>query len=67
MQPLAGPRMTKPKLLGMKKLPAELRDLAANLRVRNRFITAAAVRFIANHRVFDPRKVNANLVSAAGL
>jgi hypothetical protein len=59
--------MTKPKLLGMKKLATELGDLAANPRIRNRIVAAAAVRFIADHGVFDPRKVHTNLVRAAGL
>ena len=59
--------MTKPKLLGMKKLAAELADLAAHHRIRNRVVAAAAISFIADHWVFDPGKVHANLVRAAGL
>ena len=59
--------MSKPKLLGMKKLAAELADLAANHPIGNRIVAAAAIGFIADHWVFDPGEVHANLVRAAGL
>ena len=59
--------MTKPKLLGMKKLAAELADLAANHRIRDRIVAAAAISFITDHWMFDPGKVHANLVRAARL
>ena len=59
--------MSKPKLLGMKKLASEPGDLAANFRIRNRIVAAAAISFIADHWMFDPGEVHANLVRAAGL
>ena len=46
----------------MQKMATEIANVRAESRVLNRVVAAAAVSFIADNRVFEPREMNTNLV-----
>jgi hypothetical protein len=58
--------MTKAELLGMKELPAKLGYLSPNPLIGYGFVTTAAISFVANHGMFQPGQVNADLMCATG-
>src|ERR1043165_5279477 len=59
--------MTKAELLRMKKLTMQFRNAAADFCVRHSLVTAAAIDLVADHRMFQPGEVHANLMRASRL
>jgi hypothetical protein len=55
------------ELLGVQEVTAEIANARAELRILNRIVAAGAVSLVADDWMFEPRKVHANLVRAAGL
>ena len=57
--------MRKPEFLCMKKMAVEVSYARAQACILDCIIASAAIGFVADDRMLQPRKVNANLVSPA--
>jgi len=57
--------MSERKLFRVQKMAAKVAHLRAQAWVLNRVVAAAAVGFIANNRMFQPREMDADLVRPA--
>lgn len=59
--------MSEGKFFGVQKMAAEIAHVRAQASVLDRVVATTTVGFIANNRMFQPRKMDADLVSPAGL
>ena len=59
--------MTKPKPLGMQKLPAQLGNFRTKSWINNGLVATAPINIISHHGMFYPGEMYANLMSAPGL
>src|SRR5688572_32010634 len=59
--------MSEAELFSVQKVTPEIANASAQLHVLNGVVASAAVGFIADDGMFEPREMNANLVRASGL
>ncbi len=58
--------MSEREFLCVQEMTIEVADARAELCILDRIVAAAPISLIANDRMFQPRQVNANLVSPPG-